>query len=60
MKLFLLAFLSGFSALVYEVLWLKELGLVFGSAVDIREPRPFHGTAEDEEQHSREPARDEP
>jgi spermidine synthase len=29
--LFLLVFLSGFAGLVYEVLWLKELGLLFGN-----------------------------
>lgn len=29
--LFVLIFLSGFAALVYEVLWLKELGLLFGN-----------------------------
>jgi hypothetical protein len=28
-----LAFLSGLTALVYEVLWLKELGLIFGTDV---------------------------
>jgi spermidine synthase len=28
----LLFFFSGASALVYEVLWLKELGLLFGNA----------------------------
>ena len=32
MAVLVLTFLSGFSALVYEVLWLKELGLIFGSA----------------------------
>jgi len=29
--LFLLVFLSGFSALVYQILWMKQLGLLFGS-----------------------------
>lgn len=31
MAILLLVFLSGLSALVYQVLWLKELGLLFGS-----------------------------
>jgi len=31
MVLFLLVFLSGFSALVYQILWMKQLGLLFGS-----------------------------
>ena len=29
--LYLLFFLSGFSALVYEVIWSRQLGLVFGN-----------------------------
>ena len=31
--IFLLFFLSGFTALVYQVLWMKELGLLFGNTV---------------------------
>ena len=30
---FLLFFLSGFTALVYQVLWMKELGLLFGNTI---------------------------
>jgi spermidine synthase len=29
--LYLLMFLSGFAALVYQVLWMKQLGLLFGN-----------------------------
>jgi len=31
MMLYLLVFLSGFAGLVYEVLWMKQLGLLFGN-----------------------------
>ncbi len=31
MIIYLLVFLSGFSALIYQVLWMKELGLLFGN-----------------------------
>jgi spermidine synthase len=31
MIIYLLVFLSGFSALVYQVLWMKQLGLLFGN-----------------------------
>ena len=31
--IFLLFFLSGFTALVYQILWMKELGLLFGNTV---------------------------
>jgi MFS family permease len=31
MILYLLVFLSGFAGLVYEVLWMKQLGLLFGN-----------------------------
>ncbi|MFK7850130.1 MAG: fused MFS/spermidine synthase [Akkermansiaceae bacterium] len=31
MIIYLLVFLSGFSALIYQVLWMKQLGLLFGN-----------------------------
>lgn len=31
MKIFVLVFFSGFAGLVYQVLWMKQLGLLFGS-----------------------------
>ena len=31
MSTFILVFLSGFCALVYQVLWMKQLGLLFGN-----------------------------
>lgn len=31
--IFVLFFLSGFTALVYQVLWMKELGLLFGNTI---------------------------
>ncbi len=31
MIIYLLVFLSGFSALIYQILWMKQLGLLFGN-----------------------------
>jgi len=31
MFIYLLVFLSGFCALIYQVLWMKQLGLLFGN-----------------------------